>query len=72
MYLDVTEPIDREKYSELKFHIEVEDGGEPVQRNTLPVVVTVNDVNDNSPVIKPNFYNTEVSFSVNSSRFMFP
>lgn len=62
-----TEPIDREKYSVLRFHIAVEDGGEAPNKNTVPVVVTVNDVNDNRPKVSPKFYNTEVSFSVDSS-----
>ena len=64
LYLHFTEPIDRELYTELRFNIDVEDGGDPPNKNTVPVMVRVHDVNDNSPEIKPKFYNTEASFEV--------
>ena len=64
LYLHFTEPIDREMYTELRFNIDVEDRGVPPNKNTVPVMVKVNDVNDNSPEIKSKFYNTEASFEV--------
>lgn len=50
----------------MQFNIDVEDRGEPPNKNTVGVVVRVNDVNDNRPEIRPKFYNTEVSFEVDS------
>ena len=61
------EPIDWEKHTELRFNIDVNNVGDPPNMNTVPVVVTINDVNDNSPVINPAFYNKGVSFTVDSS-----
>uniref|UniRef100_A0A183V1J2 Cadherin domain protein n=1 Tax=Toxocara canis TaxID=6265 RepID=A0A183V1J2_TOXCA len=52
--------LDRETQREHVVHIEICDQGSPQLCTTVPVVVTVGDLNDNSPVFKQQIYNFNV------------
>lgn len=45
------------------FTVVVADGGSPSFSATTAITITVLDVNDNSPVFAPTFYNSEVAYA---------
>ncbi|XP_033745601.1 protocadherin Fat 4-like [Pecten maximus] len=55
--------IDREKDPFFSFKVFVTDSGAPPRTGTTKVSITVQDVNDNRPEFKQEFYNTEVPHS---------
>lgn len=57
----LADQIDRETDEELNLEVEVSDSGKPSKSQKVPVRITVNDVNDNNPVVSPSFIYTEVA-----------
>uniref|UniRef100_A0A1X7V4J9 Cadherin domain-containing protein n=1 Tax=Amphimedon queenslandica TaxID=400682 RepID=A0A1X7V4J9_AMPQE len=52
--------LDRESVSEYTFNVVATDGGHPSRNSTAQVIVTVQDVNDNSPVIDLVYLNDSI------------
>ncbi|XP_012943596.1 protocadherin Fat 4 [Aplysia californica] len=55
--------IDYETHQSFTFIVVATDGGAPALSATTTVTVTINDVNDNSPVFTQTFYNTEIAYT---------
>ncbi|KAL8581997.1 hypothetical protein ACOMHN_027978 [Nucella lapillus] len=58
----VKKVIDREVDSSFHFVIVATDAGSPSLTSSAPVVINVDDVNDNAPVFTKTYYNTEVAY----------
>ncbi|XP_051560919.1 protocadherin-23 [Myxocyprinus asiaticus] len=52
--------LDHEKETELKFLVMATDGGSPSLSSTATVTIHVEDVNDNKPIFKQQFYNVTI------------
>ncbi|XP_052778547.1 cadherin EGF LAG seven-pass G-type receptor 1-like [Mya arenaria] len=61
--LSVKTPIDRETVNFFDFALTATDGGTPPLSFTTQVQITVNDVNDNSPLFTQSFYNSEIAYN---------
>ncbi|XP_055958239.1 protocadherin Fat 4 [Patella vulgata] len=66
--LSVKTNIDRESNNNFSFQLLAVDGGTPSLTSTATVTLIVSDVNDNSPIFNPVFYNSEVSHAGQCSR----
>ncbi|KAL4226126.1 Cadherin EGF LAG seven-pass G-type receptor 2 [Mactra antiquata] len=53
--------LDREIQSSYQFIVQVNDKGQPPLSATVTVDITVNDINDNSPIFSPKTYNVSIS-----------
>jgi len=60
MALVSSAPIDREQSPILRLQIECRDAGQPELKNVQPVVIVVDDVNDNAPRFTQSMYNVSV------------
>ncbi|XP_023251875.1 protocadherin gamma-A5-like [Seriola lalandi dorsalis] len=54
-------PLDREKQEHISLVLTAVDGGEPQMSGTMLIVITVLDVNDNTPVFTQSTYKTTVT-----------
>ncbi|KAK3103500.1 hypothetical protein FSP39_019658 [Pinctada imbricata] len=59
--IKVKSALDREQGSNYEFVVKAQDRGIPPRSATSRVQITVRDVNDNSPVFDPKFYNVTVA-----------
>ncbi|XP_041349529.1 cadherin-23-like [Gigantopelta aegis] len=55
--------IDREVYSSFVFEVIAVDAGTSPRSSSTSVSIDVTDVNDNTPVFSPVFYNTEIAYT---------
>lgn len=61
-----SELVDREQFTELLFKVIVINGGVLAKSHSVPARIKINDLNDNTPVLSPLFYNTEIAIPANS------
>ncbi|GAB1604151.1 protocadherin beta-15-like [Argonauta hians] len=61
--LTLKEKLDREVKDSYMLNLEAKDGGYPPRTATLKVLISVTDVNDNTPVFSQKFYNISISNS---------
>lgn len=61
----ILESADREMFTELLFKVMVINGL-LAKSHTVPARIEINDMNDNTPVLSPLFYNTEIMLSTTS------
>lgn len=55
--------LDRETDPLISFSVKAADSGTPQLSSTVSVSLSLLDINDNSPVITPEFYNAEVPYN---------
>ena len=63
--ITVNGDIDREVISEYTLTIRAQDGGSPARSDRSIVVITINDVNDNSPIFQRSSYTITVREDIN-------
>ncbi|XP_073677154.1 protocadherin gamma-A2-like isoform X15 [Garra rufa] len=54
-------PLDREKQEHISLLLTAVDGGDPQMSGTIPIIITVEDANDNAPVCFLPVYKTSVA-----------
>ncbi|KAI7801522.1 putative protocadherin beta-16-like [Triplophysa rosa] len=59
--LILQKPLDREKQEHISLLLTVVDGGDPPMSGTMPIVITVEDANDNAPVCFLPVYKTSIA-----------
>jgi hypothetical protein len=60
--ISVKSNVDRETDTDFNFIVQAVDGGIPPRTSTASVSITVLDMNDNTPVFSPMYYNTEAPY----------
>jgi len=60
MTLVTSAPIDREQSPILRLLLVCQDAGQPVLKTVQPLVVVVDDINDNAPRFAQSIYNVSV------------
>ena len=63
--ITVSDDIDREVVGEYRLTVRAQDGGNPARSDTSTVIITVLDVNDNSPVFQRSSYSISVREDAN-------
>ena len=58
--LRVAQPLDRERRANYSLELTARDRGDPVRSTKTSLVITVLDMNDNSPVFDPKQYSSSV------------
>ncbi|XP_015235718.1 PREDICTED: protocadherin alpha-4-like [Cyprinodon variegatus] len=59
--------LDREKQPTIKLTVTALDGGNPPKSGTAQIVITVLDINDNSPVFSSSLYKARISENISAS-----
>ncbi len=54
-------PLDREKQEHISLLLTAVDGGDPQMSGTIPIIITIEDANDNAPVCFLSVYKTSVA-----------
>ncbi|XP_077103300.1 protocadherin beta-16-like [Siphateles boraxobius] len=54
-------PLDREKQEHISLLLTAVDGGDPQMSGTIPIIITVEDANDNAPVCFLSVYKTSIA-----------
>ena len=62
--INSTSPLDYEEVPSYSFNVTVTDGGEPSLSSTALVIISVLDINDNSPIFTSDVYNVSVLESI--------
>lgn len=65
--INLTSPLDYEEMTSYSFNATVTDGGEPALSSTALVIISVLDINDNSPMFTSDVYNVSVLESIKTN-----